>query len=367
MIYLDHNATTPLDPRVLEAMLPFFQNFHGNASALYRSGRIARSALDNAREKLAALIDARPEQIIFTSGGTEANNLALHQLPNHAKIVISASKHPSVTLPALIKQTEGNDLIISEVDTKGILKADFIDQTLWQKGDMVSVQLANNETGVLQPVDEYYQRLSEKQLILHTDATQAVGKIPVNFSQLPVHLMTLSSHKINGPKGCGALVVAQDFQITPMLYGGGQEQNYRAGTENIAGIVGFGKAAELALAEMTQRQQHLLALRHQLEQGLRNIPDITLFSETVARLPNTIQWGKPNLDGEMLVMQLDRLGIAVSSGSACASGGGKPSQTLRAMGVPEALAKSAVRVSLGYSNTEVEVATFIKTLHKLVG
>lgn len=366
MIYFDHNATTPLDERVLEAMLPFLQNFYGNASALYRMGRIARSALETARAQVAALISAQPEQIIFTSGGTESNNLALHQLGECAKLVISAIEHPSIMLPALNRQAQGGNLTIIEVDADGVIKPEFINQTAWNQGDLVSLQLANNETGVLQPVSRYAERLRTKDVIIHTDATQAAGKIPVNFEALHVHLMSLSSHKFNGPKGCGALIVEPGFKLNALLHGGGQEHGWRAGTENVAGFVGFGKAAELALNELDQRQQHLLNLRKQLEQGLKSIPGVVIFSESAERLSNTVQWGMPGIDGEMLLMQLDRKGIAVSSGSACAGGGGKPSPILVAMGVPEALAKSAIRISLGYSNTEAEIAGFITTLKTLL-
>ncbi|NOT83851.1 MAG: cysteine desulfurase [Methylococcaceae bacterium] len=366
MLYFDHNATTPLDNRVLEAMLPFLQHLYGNASALYRLGRVSRSALETARTQVAQLVGVQAEQVIFTSGGTEANNLALQQVSFGKRLAVSAIEHPSIMVPALLWQAQGQQLNIIDVDAEGHIKPDFIERVSWAKGDLVSMQMAHNETGVLQDIVGYAELLREKAVTVHTDAVQAAGKIPVDFVQARVHLMTLSSHKIYGPKGCGALIVENGFNIRPLIQGGGQEQGWRSGTENVAGLVGFGKAAELALTELVPRQQHLLALRMQLEQGLKSIPGVVIFSEQAERLPNTVQWGLNGLDGEMLLMQLDRKGIAVSSGSACASGGNKPSAGLTAMGISEALAKSALRISLGQQNTTEDINTLISTLKSLV-
>ncbi len=366
MIYFDHNATTPLDERVLVAMLPFLQTHYGNASALYKIGRIARSAIDSARAQVAALVSVQPEQVIFTSGGTESNNLALQQLATDGTLLISAIEHPSIVEPALQKPTQGAQLLIAAVDANGLIQPELLDSRTWQAGDLISWQLANNETGVIQPLSSLVSRLRDQNVIIHTDATQALGKIPVVFNDLGVDMLSLSSHKLYGPKGCGALIVKPGLKLKPLLFGGSQERGLRAGTENVANIVGFGKAAALALHEQTQRQQQLLNLRDQLEQGLKSIPGVVIFSESAQRLPNTVQWGMPNQDGEMLLMQLDQQGIAVSSGSACASGGGKPSPILTAMGVPEALAKSALRISLGHTNNADEVDSFIARLKTLV-
>ncbi len=366
MIYFDHNATTPLDERVLAAMLPFLQTFYGNPSALYRIGRIARSAIESARAQVAALVSVQPEQVIFTSGGTEANNLALHQLSEHRKLLISALEHPSILEPAQQRQFRGTDLLVADVDSAGLLDATLLQNTPWNPSDLVSLQLANNETGVIQTISDHAASLRLQQVIVHSDATQAAGKIPLIFKELQVNMLSLSSHKLYGPKGCGALIIEPDFKLKPLLLGGGQEHGARSGTENVANIVGFGKAAELALIEQAQRQEYVVTLRTQLEQALKTIPGVVIFSEKAPRLPNTVQLGKPGLDGEMLLMQLDRHGIAVSSGSACASGGGKPSAILKAMGVEDSLAKSAIRVSLGHTNTAEEITTFISHIKKLI-
>lgn len=361
MIYFDHNATTPVDKRVAEAMLPYITTFYGNPSSLYKMGRIARSAIDTAREQVAALADAQPAQIIFTSGGTEANNLALNTVPMNSAIAVSDIEHPSVT--EFVQHRRNSSLSIP-VDSQGLVTLLAI-ETLFQQATipkLVSVMMANNETGAIQDIEGIANFLRSKQTLMHTDAVQAIGKKPVSFAQLDVDFMSLSSHKIYGPKGCGALIVDKKTEINPLLIGGGQENGLRAGTENVAAIVGFGKAAELAALEMDQRSEHCLALRLLLEQGLKTIPNVTIFSKHVARLPNTVQFSIQGIDGEMLLMQLDQKNIAVSSGSACASGGGMASPVLTAMGIDYQMAKSAIRVSLGKDGTEAEINRFITIL-----
>lgn len=364
MIYFDHNATTPIDERVIDVMLPYLTTFYGNPSSLYRFGRVVRSAIDTAREQVAALVDAQPSQIIFTSGGTEANNLALNSAGADSSIAISVVEHPSIFEPA----NRHKQCFNLAVNHNGLLALSTIEALFQQtnKPDLVSVMMANNETGVIQPIKKIARFLKDQQCIMHTDAVQTVGKIPVSFSQISVDLMSISSHKIYGPKGCGALVVNKQISIEPLLVGGGQENNWRSGTENVAAIVGFGKAAELALLELEQRKAHNLALRAQLEQAIKAIPGSVIFAEQAERLPNTVQFGVTGIDGEMLLMQLDQKQIAVSSGSACASGGGKASAVLTAMGVEEKLAKSAIRISLGKDNTEAEIKQFISVLKSFV-
>jgi cysteine desulfurase len=366
MIYLDHNATTPLDERVLEAMLPFLQAFYGNPSALHRQGRLARSAIDSARGHIAALVDAEPNQIIFTGGGTEANNLALTALKPKSRLAISATEHPSVMVPAWHLNSLGYPLDIIPVDANGLVLEDAVEQLLEAKPDLVSVMLANNETGAIQDLAHTCGQLRATGIKVHTDAIQALGKIPVSFKRLGVHLMSLSSHKIYGPKGCGALVMDANTAVIPLVMGGGQEQGLRPGTENVAAIVGFGKAAELAKSELDSRFEHLSTLRQDLEQALLAIPRLTVFAGKANRLPNTVQFGIEGVDGEMLLMQLDQKGIAVSSGSACASGGGKPSAVLSAMGLNADQAKTAIRVSLGITNTAADISEFINILKGLV-
>lgn len=366
MIYFDHNATTPIDDRVLEAMLPFLTTFYGNPSSLYRHGRLVRSAIDSAREQIAALVGAQPTQVIFTSGGTEANNLALTAIKEGSKLAISAIEHPSITEPADNLARLGHELKLIGVDCNGLVTQDAIDETLQYRPSLVSIMLANNETGVIQDIARYAQRLREKGILVHTDAVQALGKIPVLYNELGVNMMSLSSHKIYGPKGCGALIFDKEVSLKALFLGGGQEQGLRAGTENSPAIIGFGKAAELAGLELAQRAGHLLKLRNILEDRLLSIQGISIFAKDVERLPNTVQFGMEGMDGEMLLMKLDKKGIAVSSGSACASGGGKPSSVLVAMGVTAELAKGAIRVSLGKSNTEEEIIEFIDLLETLV-
>jgi cysteine desulfurase len=366
MSYFDHNATTPVDDRVLNALLPFLTTFYGNPSSLYRHGRIARSAIDTAREQVAALIGVQASQVIFTSGGTEANNLALATLTPHSKLAISAIEHPSITDPALRLKNQGHELAIINVDANGRITEDAIDQIIREKPAFVSIMLANNETGVIQDLASHTQQLRANGIIVHSDAVQALGKIPVAFNTLGVQLMSLSSHKIYGPKGCGALVFDKGVEIKPVFLGGGQEQALRAGTENVAAIAGFGKAAELAQAELAERNERLLTLRKLLEDGLTTVPGLTIFAKQANRLPNTVQFGIPEIDGEMLLMKLDQKGIAVSSGSACASGGSAPSPVLLAMGVEPDVAKSAIRISLGLANTATEIIDFINLLKALV-
>ncbi len=366
MIYFDHNATTPIDERVLAAMLPFLTTFYGNPSSLYRHGRLVRSAIDVAREQVAALVGVTASQIIFTSGGTEANHLALAQLTPQSKLAISAIEHPSITAPAEHLQQQGAELAIINVDAQGVITQDAIDSVLEFKPDFVSLMLANNETGAVQTVAQYTQQLSAKGIVVHSDAVQALGKLPINFDALGVDFMTVSSHKIYAAKGCGALVVKKNIAVTPLFFGGGQEQNLRAGTENVAAIVGFGKAAELAHSEYAERSAHLFKLRQQLEQGLHTLSGLTIFAQQAERLPNTVQFGIDGIDGEMLLMKLDKKGIAVSSGSACASGGSQPSPVLLAMGVEATRAKSAIRISLGKTNTEAEIVEFINVLTTLI-
>ncbi|PPD51210.1 MAG: cysteine desulfurase [Methylobacter sp.] len=366
MIYFDHNATTPLDGRVLEAMSPFLTSFYCNPSSLYRHGRLARSAVDTAREQVAALLDTTAASIIFTSGGTEANNLALASIPAGGKLAVAATEHPSISEPAKRLGQQGHGLAVIAVDENGLLTEDALTTLEAFQPQFISVMLANNETGVIQDVARYAGAWRDKGIIVHTDAVQAAGKVPLSFKQLNVHLLTLSSHKIYGPKGCGALVFDKSVPINPLIVGGGQEQNLRSGTENVAAIVGFGKAAELAKAGLAESGQRLLALRNLLEARLAEIPGLTIFAQSALRLPNTVQFGLPHVDGEMLLMKLDKKNIAVSSGSACASGGSEPSPVLTAMGVEPALAKSALRLSLGQSSTEAEISQFITVLKDLV-
>ncbi len=367
MVYLDYNATTPMDAQVVEAMLPFLRVSYGNPSAVYRLGRLARDAVEQARAQVAALVNAHPTQVIFTSSGTEANNLALKgwAKANLGKaIAVSAVEHASVLEAAQALETSAYSL---PVDAEGRVQSQALQELLEHKAiGLVSCMLANNETGVLQPVAELVQTAAARGICVHTDAVQAVGRIPVDFSALGVQMMSLSSHKLYGPKGVGALVVDRSLSLEPLFHGGGQEFGLRAGTENVAGIVGFGKAAELALALLAERTRHLSALRARLEAGLLALSGVVVFGQQAERLPNTVFIGVPGIDGETLVMALDKKKIAVGSGSACKSSKGQASHVLLAMGVEETLAKSAIRISLGQENTEEDIDRFLRALREIM-
>ena len=362
--YLDNNASTALDPRVLDAMQPYLGAVGGNASSLHRFGRLQRDAIEQARAQVAALVGAQPEQVIFTSGGTEANNLVLQGVMAATAgkaLAIGASEHMSVLQPAQALARQGIELRVLPVDTDGQpLQSAFADGI--SHCALVSVMLANNETGVISDVAALAKLASAQGVWLHSDATQAVGKIEVDFAALGVHALTLSAHKIYGPMGVGALVIDRRLPIAPQQFGGAQEKGLRAGTENVAAIAGFGMAAQLAQQELAQRAVHTQALRDALEQRLRQCADAVVFAADAERLPNTLQFGVRGFDGETLLMQLDRKGFAVSSGSACTSGKTEPSHVLKAMQVDAALARSAIRVSFGVNNTMQDVEAFASAL-----
>lgn len=368
-LYLDHNATAPLDPRVLEAMQPWLLGIHGNPSSVHRPGRAAHAALEAARARVAALVNARPAQVVFTGGGTEADNLALKGVCNGTpgKLLVGAIEHSAVLGPAQALTKQGWKVEFLPVDREGRYDLPALDRLLKTGGvKLVSTMLANNETGVVQDVAAIAARAHGAGALLHCDAVQAAGKLPVDSVALGADLMTLSAHKLNGPRGVGALVMDRRVDILPLLDGGGQEQGLRGGTENLAGIVGFGKAAELAMAELEQRTRHALFLRERLEAGVRRLPGARVFSAGAARLCNTLQFGVAGLAGEWMVMELDKRGFAVSSGSACHSKSGEPSHVLLALGLEPATALSAVRVSLGRGNTESEVDALLAALMDIV-
>ncbi|MCW8828835.1 MAG: cysteine desulfurase [Gammaproteobacteria bacterium] len=366
MVYLDHNATTPLDERVLEAMLPYLRGRYGNPSSVYALGREARAALEQAREQVAELVSAHPSQVLFTSGGTEANNSALKGVARRApqgRIAISEVEHASVQSPAAALARDGWQIDTLAVDGEGICHRETLQQALSEQTRMVSVMWANNETGVVQPVAELAEICREQGVIFHTDAVQAAGKLALDFPASGAHLMSLSAHKLYGPKGVGALILDKAVDLEPLLHGGGQERGRRGGTENLAAIVGFGKAAELAGIELAERRRHLLTLRERFEQHLAQaLPEAVIFCRDAQRLPNTVYMALPGLEGQTLIMALDQQGIAVSSGSACGSDSSEPSAVLKAMGVESELALGAIRISLGKDNTERDIDTLCSVL-----
>lgn len=368
-IYLDNNATTQLDSRVFEAMQPWLVGPFGNPSSVHRYGRLARGAIDAARQQVAALVGVSPAQIVFTSGGTEANNLALKGVcaaSNIKRLLVSPTEHPCVVEPAELLEQQGCELEWLAINSEGAVLAEAAATALQQPAALLSVMLANNETGLLQNITELSALAREAGVPMHCDAVQAAGKLSLNFKALGVQLMTLSAHKIYGPKGAGALVVDSSIDIKPLLHGGGQEQGLRAGTENVAAIVGFGAAAELAAAELESRALHHQALIALLDEGLASMPLVQVFAAQSERLSNTRQFSVPGWEGEALLMELDRRGIAVSSGSACHSGTGEPSHVLLAMGVERDVAYGAIRVSVGKDNTAEDIAALLAVLRELV-
>jgi cysteine desulfurase len=365
MVYLDHNATTPLAPEALEAMLPYLRERFGNPSSAHRAGRDARDAIERARAQVATLVHARPEEIVFTSGGTEANNLALKGIAAvypKGGIAVSAIEHASVLAPARALAQQGRRVREIAVDREGRVTAESLGDALGGDTRVVSVMAANNETGVIQDIAALAGAARAAGAIMHCDAVQAAGKIALDFAASGVQLMTLSAHKLNGPKGVGALVVDRRLDIEAQLHGGGHEGGRRAGTENIAGIVGFGAAAERCAQGITERSARLEALRTRLETRLRALPGIEIHGAGAHRIPNTVFFSVSGVDGATLLMLLDEDGFALSSGSACGSDDPEPSHVLLAMGVAPERARGALRVSLGDGNRPEEIDAFVDKL-----
>ena len=364
-VYLDHNATTPVEPAALDAMLPWLREQFGNPSSRHEYGRAARDAVDRARQQVAAAVGAQPTEVVFTSGGTEANNLFIKGAAacrTPGLLGIGATEHPCIVKPARQLSKLGWTVESLPVDADGLAVGGFAG--LAARGPvMVSLMHANNETGVLQPVAELAEALRGTGAWVHTDAVQALGKVTVDFRELHragVHAMTVSAHKIGGPKGAGALVLDKRVELEPLLAGGGHERGLRSGTENVAAIVGFGAACEL-LADRLARNSVLGSLRGAMETRLADL-GATLFGAGADRVGNTSYFAFAGIDGETLVGKLDRAGFAVASGAACSSAQPEPSHVLAAMGVLPELARGALRVSLGPEATESQVGAFLTAL-----
>ena len=366
--YFDHNATTPLDDGVFEAMLPYLRGRFGNASSRHELGTVARRAVDAARQQVAALVNAQPVQVIFVSGGTEANNLFIKGAAGYLKpsqIAVSAIEHPCVAKPAQELARQGWKLRKLAVSRAGAIDLADVGAALKEPTGIVSVMLANNETGVIQDVAAVAASARAAKAWMHTDAVQALGKIPVDFQALGVHAMTISAHKIYGPKGAAALVVDKRLQLRPLIHGGGHEQGLRSGTENVPAIVGFGAACELAAGRMQELAKRQAAMRERLEQGLHGL-GAAIFGEDASRIPNTTYFAFKGIVGETLVIELDKAGYAVAPGAACSSANPEPSATLLAMGVDAELARGAVRFSFGAGNTQQQVDDFLRVLKAVV-
>ena len=369
--YFDHNATTPLDPRVLEGMLPYLREQYGNASSRHEYGRAARRAIDEARQRVAYAVGAHPTEVVFTSGGSEANNLFIKGAAAclaPGTVAISAIEHPCVREPAKQLRRSGWTLREIAVDENcRVAGADFL-AALGENPSLISVMLANNETGAVQDVAALAAQAGSARAWFHTDAVQAFGKRRLDFRALNgagVHALTLSAHKLGGPKGAGALVLDKRVELQPLIAGGGHERGLRSGTENVAAIVGFGLAAELATAQLDARARQLEALRTELEAGLA-AQGASIFGGAAERLANTSYFAFAGIDGETLVGKLDRAGFAVAAGAACSSANPEPSQVLLAMVIQSSLARGAVRVSFGIENNAVQVRDFLAALNTTI-
>ncbi len=364
-VYLDHNATTPIDPRVLEAMQPYLAAAYGNASSLHRLGRLSRAAVETAREQVAGLLGAHPAEVVFTSGGTEANNAALKgvaAMRRGGRALVSAIEHASILETAQALGPFGWECSALPVGEDGRVSPAGLKAGLTADTALVSVMWANNETGVIHDLPRLATQAKEAGALFHTDAVQAAGKIPVDFAASGADLLSISGHKIYAPKGIGALLVRRGLTLEPLVHGSTQEKSRRGGTENVAGIVGLGVAAEIAAQGMRERHGRLLTLRERVERRLtERLPEVVVFAAGTERLSNTVFFAIPGVDGETLLMQLDRRGFALSAGAACA-GARDPSHVLLAMGVPRELARGAVRLSLGHDNTEAHVDAFVEAL-----
>jgi cysteine desulfurase len=368
-VYMDANATTPLLPEVWEAMRPYMMDRFGNASSIHQQGQQARAAVEEAREAVAELLHCRPAEIVFTSGGTEADNMAIFGLVTPGDHVVTTSiEHHAVLNSAEQLRGRGVDVTFLRVSSEGVVDPDDLLRALTPKTKLISVMMANNETGAIQPVEEIGRIASEADIYFHTDAVQAAGKLPLDVRSIGCDLLSISGHKMHAPQGTGVLYVRRGTQIEPLLFGGPHERQRRAGTENLPGIVGLGRAAKLAMDGLKNGSMEQLAvLRDKLENGiLAAVGDIGINSGTVPRVPNTTNFWFDYLEGEALVIALDLKGLAVSGGSACQSGATEPSHVLLAMGVNEERARASLRFSLMKTSTEADVDFALEILPSAV-
>jgi cysteine desulfurase len=357
-VYLDNNATTPLLPEVFEAMRPYFAERFGNASSIHHHGQETRAAVERARESVAALLGCRASEVVFTSGGTEGDNLAISGLIRAGDHVISSTiEHHAVLNSCKHVESLGCEVTYVPVDPRGLVDPDDVRRALRPHTKLISIMMANNETGVLQPVEEIGKIAAEADVYFHTDAVQAAGKVPLEVNRLSCDLLSISGHKLHGPQGVGALYVRKGTALQPMFYGGSHERSRRAGTENVPGIIGLGKAAELAREALEQGDlAQMSAMRDRIEQTILSQVDATgINGEGAPRVPNTTNIHFDYIEGEALVIALDLKGLAVSTGSACSSGAIEPSHVLTAMGLPPEIARASLRFSLGKRNTPEDV------------
>ena len=372
MVYMDYNATTPCDERVFEEMSPYFSKEFGNPSSIYGLARNSRKALEIARERVAELLDCKTEEIFFTSGGTEADNWAIigtaFGMREKGKHIITSSiEHHAVLNTCKFLEKMGYEITYLPVDRYGVVDVDALKKAIRKDTILVTIMAANNEIGTVQPIKEIAEIVKEKGIYFHTDAVQVAGKVPVSVKDMNVDMLSLSGHKFYGPKGVGALYVRKGVKLIPFLYGGGQEKGKRAGTENVAGIVGLGKAAEIAMAEMAEEAERIGKMRDDLEKGIKEkIPEIIINGHPEKRLYNTLNVCIKYIEGESILLHLDFEGICASSGSACTSGSLEPSHVLLAIGIPPEIAHSSVRFSLGKHNKREDVAKVLDVLPGIV-
>ena len=367
-IYLDHNATTPVDPAVLDAMLPYFSAEFGNAASIHTVGQRARAAVETAREQVAALLGARPQEIVFTSGGTESDNHAifgiLRSTPGATKhIITTAIEHEAVLNTCQALEKEGASVTYLPVGSRGVIDPEELRDAIRPHTALITVMHANNELGTIQPLAEIGRIATQNDVYFHTDAVQSVGKIPVDVKTLGVDLLSLSGHKLYAPKGIGALYIRGGTRLKQFLYGGHHQRGFRPGTENVPGIVGLGKAAELARSSFAEDAARISALRDTLEQGLvERIPQARINAADSPRTPNTANITFPGIEGEALIIALDMKGIACSTGAACSSGAVEPSHVLTAIGLSADEARASIRFSLGRHTTAAEIESALEAV-----
>ncbi|NLL83893.1 MAG: cysteine desulfurase NifS [Lentisphaerae bacterium] len=371
LIYLDNNATTRVAPEVKEAMLPFFDELWGNPSSMHNFGGQVMRYVEEAREKIAALINADPSEIVFTSCGTESNNAAIYGvaeiLGDGAKIITSRVEHPAVLGPCRHFRQHGYDVVELPVDGVGQLDLAALREALYGGPSLVSLMWANNETGTIFPISEIAEIVKSVGGVLHTDAVQAVGKLPIDVQKIPVDLLSLSGHKLYAPKGIGVLYVRRGTRLQTFLIGGHQENGRRGGTENVPYIVGLGKAAELAMAGIAEEEHRVAALRDKLEAGLlATCPDSRVNGDRRNRLPNTLNISFEYIEGEAILYHMSDLGICAASGSACSSGSLEPSHVIRAMGVPFTAVHGSIRFSLSRYTTDADIDYVLKHLPAII-
>ena len=370
MIYLDNAASTKIHEDVLESMLPYLQEQYGNPSSIHRYGRLSNKAIEKARKQIASLLNAEPSEIYFTSGGTESNNTALRgiamQNPS-GHIITSLIEHDAILEPCKQLAKNGFDIDYLPVNSFGMVNYLELKNKISEKTCLVSIMFANNEVGTIQQISEITKICNERNIPFHTDAVQAVGKIPIDVKELGIDLLSISSHKLYGPKGIGALYIKKGVSINPVILGGGQENGMRSGTENVANIVGFGKACELAKNNLVENMTHVKNLRdYMVEKVLREIPEVTLNGHIESRLPNNAHFTFLGVNGEDLIIKLDEYGVAASTGSACSVNTQKASHVLEAMGFSLEQITGSLRLTLGIFNTKKEIEETVNVLKKVI-